>query len=218
MNSLDGLKTCRKGLHQYPADRRTCPECHKISQRRWQEKNSERQRDINRVWRQNNRERQLENCRRWRRNNRLRQQELNRLWNTQNFERKQEYRRNYYEENRDKEKKNSLSWQKQNPDKKRAIDNRRRANKKQATPSWADHVAINAIYTEAIRLERETGIPHHVDHIYPLTSPYMCGLHIAENLQILTGPENCSKGNRTWPGQLECQRLPLKKNGFDVAA
>ena len=26
--------------------------------------------------------------------------------------------------------------------------------------------------------------------------------------------ENISKGNRTWPGQLDCQRLPPHRNGF----
>lgn len=210
MNSIDGLKTCRKGLHQYPANKRTCPECHKISQQCWHKQNPKRQKELNRLWRQNNHERQIENCRRWRLTNQDRQQELTRLWRNQNSEKIREYRRTYYNENREQEKENSLNWQKQNPDKKRAIDNRYRANKKQATPPWVDHAAINAIYAEAIRLEKETGSKYHVDHIYPLQNDYMCGLHVAENLQVLLGSENCSKGNRIWPGQLECQRLPLK--------
>lgn len=214
MNILPGYKLCRKKLHQYPADKRTCPECHKASQQRWREQNPDQQRELNRLWRQNNRERQRENCRRWRRNNFERQQELNRLWSEKNFDRKQEYRRNYYEKNCEREKENSLNWQKKNLDKKRATDNRRRALKKDATPPWADQAAINAIYTEALRVEQETGVKHHVDHIYPLQSDYMCGLHVAENLQVLPGAENIKKGNRIWPGQLDCQRLPLHLNGF----
>lgn len=50
---------------------------------------------------------------------------------------------------------------------------------------------IKEIYKEAIRLEKETGIKYHVDHIIPLKHG---GLHIATNLQILTATENLKKG------------------------
>jgi len=161
MNILPGFKLCRNKLHQYPEDKRRCPECQKESRRRWYEQN---------------RERDLENKRHWREQNADRQREYKRL------------------------------WQKQNPDKERAKCMRRKARKKKATPPWADHDAINAIYAEAVRLEQETGIKHHVDHIYPLQSKYLCGLHIAENLQVLPSTENIRKNNRTWPGQLDCQK------------
>ena len=91
---------------------------------------------------------------------------------------------------------------------------KRRALKKQATPSWADEKAINNFYTTAAELRKITRQPYHVDHIYPLVNPYLCGLHVETNLQILPGEENLKKSNRAWPGQLECQRLPLLDNGF----
>ena len=87
-------------------------------------------------------------------------------------------------------------WAQDNKDKLRARDAKRRALELHACPSWADLEAIKAIYAEARRLSRETGIFYHVDHIYPLVNPYMCGLHVPENLQIIPWNENLSKGNR----------------------
>lgn len=72
----------------------------------------------------------------------------------------------------------------------------RKARKLRATPSWANKEAIYAFYKEAARLTKLTGIEHHVDHIYPLKSKWMCGLHVETNLQILTKTENLRKSNR----------------------
>ena len=73
---------------------------------------------------------------------------------------------------------------------------RRKAAKLKATPSWADQEKIAAIYAEAARLTAETGIRHEVDHIFPLQSKLCCGLHVHNNLQILTKLDNLRKGNK----------------------
>lgn len=73
---------------------------------------------------------------------------------------------------------------------------KRRTLRLQRTPLWADAEAIRAIYLEAQRLTRDTGVPHHVDHDVPLQGKLVSGLHVHNNLQILTGSENSKKRNR----------------------
>lgn len=101
-------------------------------------------------------------------------------------------------------------WRRRNPDRWRTIARRSRIKtmdkvlfrnrqreilKLTAMPQWADKVKIQAIYEEAKRLTRETGIRHEVDHIYPLRGKTSCGLHVEYNLRIITGAENRKKFN-----------------------
>ena len=67
----------------------------------------------------------------------------------------------------------------------------------QATPKWANRKLIKNIYDECRRITKETGIIHEVDHIIPLTSKLVCGLHVENNLQILTKEANRAKYNHT---------------------
>lgn len=72
----------------------------------------------------------------------------------------------------------------------RSKDAKRRARELSATPSWADMELIKDVYIEANYFGYE------VDHIIPLQSKLVCGLHVWENLQILPMSENRSKGNK----------------------
>jgi hypothetical protein len=58
----------------------------------------------------------------------------------------------------------------------------------------------------AIRL-KTTGIAYQVDHIIPLQSKYVCGLHNEFNLRVITAKENNIKGNRFWPDMPNIKRV-----------
>lgn len=73
------------------------------------------------------------------------------------------------------------------------------AKKRGATPKWANQAKILAIYKECAAISAKTGIKHHVDHMVPILSKKVCGLHVEFNLRIIPALDNISKGNRFWP-------------------
>lgn len=94
-------------------------------------------------------------------------------------------------------------WAQRNRWRRNATNAKRKAAKLKATPAWADRDKIAAIYREAERIEAATGVPMNVDHIVPLQSDAVCGLHCEANLQIIPASENQSKKNYWWPDGIE---------------
>lgn len=70
---------------------------------------------------------------------------------------------------------------------------KRRSAEQAATPAWADsdQMKLYYIYADALGM--------HVDHIVPVVSDLVCGLHWEGNFQLLSPIENIVKGNRHWP-------------------
>lgn len=70
----------------------------------------------------------------------------------------------------------------------------------QAWPSWcADHPGFGQIYKRAKRM-RAAGLDVEVDHIVPICSKYVSGLHVPWNLRIVPAEVNRRKSNQDWPG------------------
>lgn len=142
----------------------------------------------------------LKAVRRWQREHPEKVVAAVRKWQASHEEQYSEARRLYRAKNREKISEEYKHWREANPNyhRKWAQDNRTKrrascakykATKLQATPQWADLDAIQQVYAMC---------PDgwHVDHIVPLQGQYVCGLHVAENLQHLPAPENIRKGNR----------------------
>ncbi len=71
-----------------------------------------------------------------------------------------------------------------------------KAKRLQRFVGWADRKAIAAIYLEAERRTRRTGVQWEVDHIIPLQGELVSGLHVETNLRVVRREENRLKWNR----------------------
>lgn len=95
------------------------------------------------------------------------------------------------------------AYSKANKEKRAAAVATRRALKKRAIPEWSKteeaKAEIKLVYLQCKQKSKETGIIHHVDHIVPLSSDRVCGLHCLDNLQIIPASDNQKKNNREWP-------------------
>lgn len=74
---------------------------------------------------------------------------------------------------------------------------RYRAARLQATPKWADLEAIEKIYEECRAKNKKAKRKlFQVDHIIPLRGRNVSGLHVENNLQIITKKANRTKSNK----------------------
>lgn len=80
------------------------------------------------------------------------------------------------------------------PGYRRAFNAWQRAYRNLRLPKWVKLEDFIEIYSEA-----ERGVDLVVDHVLPLRGELVSGLHVPENLQIMTRTENLEKGNRYEP-------------------
>ena len=77
---------------------------------------------------------------------------------------------------------------------------KRQAAKLNATPAWATDRAMQQHYMFARYFSDTFGVPFHVDHVVPLQSKLVCGLHTEHNLAVIPATWNHRKSNTVWPG------------------
>lgn len=93
----------------------------------------------------------------------------------------------------------SADWAKRNRSLVAQQAAKRRAATRNATPKWANMFFIKEAYRLAEMRTILTGIDWHVDHIVPLSSSRVCGLHCEYNLAVIPAKVNIFKSNRHWP-------------------
>lgn len=102
----------------------------------------------------------------------------------------------YYYENKERMNESNRQWNRDNPHRRKAIGAKYRAASLQASVPWVNQEAIAEVYKECSETTERTGVLHHVDHIVPLQSKVVCGLHNEFNLQIIPAKENLTKSNK----------------------
>lgn len=139
----------------------------------------------------------------WRAANPERRKEHELRGRQRNAARRNQHSREYRLANLEDMRARGRAWSKNNPARANQINANRRAAKLRATPSWAESELEQLVISEAYRLAQlrtqMTSGAWHVDHIVPLRSDRVCGLHCAANLQVIPASVNQSKNNLVWP-------------------
>jgi len=94
------------------------------------------------------------------------------------------------------------AWKKRNP---AAVRESKRGDRRKynlvfrkSCPTWANHFFIHEAYRLARLRTKTFGFRWEVDHIVPLRSPLVCGLHTEQNLRVIPFNENLAKSNHYW--------------------
>jgi hypothetical protein len=157
----------------------------KESAKAWAAANPEKRKEIKAEYKARNRER-LNAIERER-------QRLKRIADPEKFRRKcAEFKAKHPE----KVKASVANWRKKNIPHRNAYSATRQAEKIKATPAWANRFFIGEAYDLADRRKEMTGIDWHVDHIVPLRSKVVCGLHVETNLRVIPALHNMQKHNK----------------------
>ncbi len=116
-----------------------------------------------------------------------------------NREDRQAARKAWLDANRGEVRRKASEYAKTHPDVLNRNTRLRVARKLRATPAWANEFFIAEAYALAKLREKICGGKWHVDHVVPLRSKLVCGLHVEHNLRVIPAMENWRKNNRVWP-------------------
>lgn len=154
-----------------------------------------------RLWRKKNPEKIKEIERKSRKKNSAKKSDCKRKWYLKNSDICKDRSKKNYDLKKDtiELKETRRNWRINNLEKVDQYSKKRDMLQKRATPKWANLKAIRQKYKEAKIISKLTGIKHSVDHIIPINNPFVSGLHVIENIQIIPLVENQKKSNRFEP-------------------
>ena len=166
-----------------------CYSCKRVRAKKYAMQNMERHLEYHRQWKAKNKQKCAEYKKRYRSKPGVKEYER---------EKAREYYLAHIDDLRARGSKAAKEWAKNNPFRRSCIEIARRTAK-QRIPKWANEFFISEVYELARKRTNMMGFVWHVDHIVPLTSKRVCGLHCEFNLQVIPGSANNAKGNRHWP-------------------
>jgi len=102
----------------------------------------------------------------------------------------------YRQLNKEKSKQAIKTAKAKKQEKYNALKVKYKTSKLNAIPRWADLEKILCLYSVAAMLNKYGTEKYHVDHLIPLNSKLVCGLHTYDNLRVITAKENLKKGNK----------------------
>lgn len=120
-------------------------------------------------------------------------------WGLVNKGRVDKNKKAYLDRNRVKHNARAASWRRKNPALVNHYSRRAVAAKMMAIPGWANDFLIEEAYHLSRLRSISTGIRWEVDHIVPLQSKLVCGLHVENNLRVIPMTMNRRKSNVVWP-------------------
>lgn len=180
----------------------------------WAAKNKEKMRDARAKWKRNNPEKHAkaqsdyasnntEKIRVARANYRHKNKEklaiAAKLYRENNIEKCRVREITYKESHRTEARYRSSMWAKKNPERTTFLARKHQAARLNAVPKWANEFFMDEAYRLSALRTKVTGIKWEVDHIVPLQSKLVCGLHCEQNIQVIPALLNKKKSNVHWP-------------------
>lgn len=199
--------TCVRCCTQYNQKYKQINNNHIIQQKhKYRKNNKEQIKQYNKQYRNDNKEQIkkylkdnrnhiIQSMKQYNKDNRDYHNQQNKIYYQKNKEKKKQYYKN------NKEHINQLNKQhkKDNPDKVLLYTERRAKYLKEYTPKWYESNLIKKLYLKRNELNKKWNLKGkeklQVDHIIPIVSKTVCGLHCWANLQLINAELNNSKKN-----------------------
>lgn len=180
----------------------------------WAAKNADRVRASREKWKKNNPEKHIkaqadyvsknkekitEAKAKYRNNNKEKIAISSKLYRENNMDKCRAREILYHESHRQEGRVRSAKWAKENKERTTFLARKHQAARINSVPKWANEFFMDEAYRLSALRTKITGIKWEVDHIVPLQSKLVCGLHCEHNIQVIPSLLNKRKSNVYWP-------------------